>query len=713
MNIIVLSYLPSIIGIGLLAAVIYLNNPKSRVNRTATLFSGIVFFWLIALLFADTATSDAGALWSLRAALVIGSMLGTAFIVFADTYPSEDLRTISPRIVQILWAITIIFMVLSVTDYMTPSVANSETESTLESITLAYALQSIFVLGQMFIGAYMTLRRRKKVSPQQRTQIQFFGYGMMVTVCASIIPNVLFIILNVASIWTPFLTSFSYFVFTLSVWFAITRHQLFHVRGVVARAVAYILSSFVIVTGYAFLVGQVIEDMVDTQSLRVLLTGMSFLLALVVFRQLTKLFNRMTNHLFYREAYDSQVALGNLTEALVSNIELSELVNASRNVLLQTLKPEFAEIVVYGSSKKLQNVVPRNIMSVAFAVFPMNFRVIPRKAVNVDTASARNEILMRSAGVQLLIPMHTAKNLEGCVVLGPRLSGEVYSRQDLDFLRIAVRNIGLALNNAKSFDQIASFNKTLRRKVDEATNELRTKNAQLEELHRTKDDFISMASHQLRPKITASQGFIDLLHASRIKMTTEQSELLGLVSQGIQRMSDIVVDMLDVSRMDSEQMVLTISKAPASIVDLVSSETQEVARQLGVPFERFSIKASLGRDAATKLDVLKIREVLQNLLSNACQYSPEGSTVDISVKGDAVSFEISVRDKGIGISKKDKQNVFKKFYRSEGAKKIRPTGNGIGLYAVKKIIDAHGGEVFVVSSQGKGSTFGFKLPIIQ
>jgi signal transduction histidine kinase len=112
-----------------------------------------------------------------------------------------------------------------------------------------------------------------------------------------------------------------------------------------------------------------------------------------------------------------------------------------------------------------------------------------------------------------------------------------------------------------------------------------------------------------------------------------------------------------------------------------------------------------------ELDESKLRQVMMNFVDNAIYYSPAGSTIKVSLKLVDHALEFKVIDQGIGVPKNEQPGLFGKFYRASNARKQRPDGTGVGLYMAKKVIDEHGGDIIFSSQVGKGSTFGFRLPI--
>lgn len=706
MQLIFLSYFPAVVGLCLLGLVTYINNPASRVNRLFTIFVGLVASWLLALFLADTATSDTSALWFLRLALAIGSLLGYAFLVFCDSFPSPHLQKLSQRTRAVLGALTAAFVILSFTNLMAPSVTRTDSGVMLD-LTTVYSLQTLFLLVEIIAGIVLIQRRRKRVFAAQRNQIRLFTIGTVVAIAINSIPGFVFILLDISSSLTALLTSTSFFAFAVFVWLSITRHSMFNIRNVVARTVAYTLSALIVSVVYTMLIGVIVDNYIESRPLAVTLTGVSALFAVVSFSKIKTLFDRMTNKLFYREAYSSREKLDLLTNGLVSHIELEKLARDSMSVIRGALRPQRLSLRintendadVFGAKFRIDSETLERIIASANGE--------PLITNNVQGAQADR---LRKAGIELIVPIRSAHVYEGSIILGPRESGEVYSYQDVSFLKIAARNIGLAMNNAKSYQQITEFNKTLQTKIQKATRELRTKNRELEDLHKTKDDFISMASHQLRPKIAASQGFLDLLNRTGLKKTKEQAELLNLALEGIHRISDVVVDMLDISRMDADQMILDYGITPTDLVTLVTEEIS--ALEGGKKSKQITLQQKpKPAKIQAHIDKIKIREVIVNLLSNAKQYSPENTPIAVEITRTDNSVKIIVIDKGFGMTKSELGKLFEKFYRSEAARTIRPTGSGVGLYVSKKIVEAHGGSMVVSSQKGKGSSIGFTLPL--
>lgn len=227
----------------------------------------------------------------------------------------------------------------------------------------------------------------------------------------------------------------------------------------------------------------------------------------------------------------------------------------------------------------------------------------------------------------------------------------------------------------------------------------------LRELDEMKSAFVHTVSHELKTPLTAILGGCELLTMQADALNAEQRELVGIVDAGAKRLNALVTDLLDISRLESGRVHLE----PAPI------DLAEIAREVAALVQPRNPRAPIRFEVADPLpepeaDRAKIRQVVENFLSNAMKYSPNGGEVlvRIGVEGDRVRFEVS--DAGLGIPEKHLPFVWDKFHRVDNvAGQIE--GTGLGLAIAKHIVEMHGGRVWVKSVEGKGSTFGFSLPL--
>jgi len=223
---------------------------------------------------------------------------------------------------------------------------------------------------------------------------------------------------------------------------------------------------------------------------------------------------------------------------------------------------------------------------------------------------------------------------------------------------------------------------------------------------RQKDEFISMASHELNTPLTSLLAYTDLLRLVLEKEGSQQA--LGYVSKmevQLEKLVRLVSDLLDISRALGGS--LTYAQELVVMDDLVREVVENV--QLTTPRHRILIEG----EAACELigDRDRLRQVVLNLLSNAIKYSPQAETVVVRLARTPEEITVSIQDFGIGIPTRSQERIFERFYRGTSHMEKRFPGLGIGLYIAQQIVTHHGGRIWVESVEGQGSTFTFALPL--
>ena len=229
------------------------------------------------------------------------------------------------------------------------------------------------------------------------------------------------------------------------------------------------------------------------------------------------------------------------------------------------------------------------------------------------------------------------------------------------------------------------------------------------ELDKAKDEFLSVASHQLRTPITAERWYLDILQdgATVGKLTKEQQDIARKVSESNSRMADLVSALLNVSRAESGR--LAIQPTPTNVSKLVGN----VIDELGMRFDKKQqqVVRAIAQTPTINVDPTLVREVVVNLLTNASKYSPAKSKIFVSLAKDGAYLACTVRDEGYGIPAEQQTRLFTKFFRADNAVKLDTDGNGLGLYLVKTIVELSGGTISFESKESLGTSFRFTLPI--
>lgn len=230
----------------------------------------------------------------------------------------------------------------------------------------------------------------------------------------------------------------------------------------------------------------------------------------------------------------------------------------------------------------------------------------------------------------------------------------------------------------------------------------------LRELSRTKDEFISLASHQLRTPATAVKQFIGMvLEGFAGDVSEAQQQLLQKAYDSNERQLRIVSDLLKVAQVDAGKV--TLRKSDTELGSVIRDVAKELEGTYAGRQQRLQLRLpDEGVDAVIDKD--RIRMVIENLLDNASKYSPEHTEVEVTLETQATMVAITIIDQGVGIAKADQGRLFEKFSRIHNPLSTQVGGTGLGLYWARKIVDLHGGRIDVRSKEGKGTTFIIRLP---
>ena len=224
-----------------------------------------------------------------------------------------------------------------------------------------------------------------------------------------------------------------------------------------------------------------------------------------------------------------------------------------------------------------------------------------------------------------------------------------------------------------------------------------------------KTTFIATASHELRTPLTSIRGYVDLLLLGTIgPLAQPQRDFLKVVKHNVVQVVELIDDLLDVSKVEAGEVRLR--RVPLDVGALV----YEVSESLYSQFSEKSIHLAL--DIAPELpkvmaDRQRLRQIVVNLISNACKYTPVGGNVDVVTHVDGDDLRVDVRDTGVGIASEAQPHIFTPFFRADNPLRDAAGGTGLGLSITKTLIELHGGQVWFESVEGKGTTFSVTLPL--
>jgi signal transduction histidine kinase len=294
----------------------------------------------------------------------------------------------------------------------------------------------------------------------------------------------------------------------------------------------------------------------------------------------------------------------------------------------------------------------------------------------------------------LCVPLTLKDRVIGTLTIDHSLP-DAFTKNDERVLIIAAAQAAVAIENAQLYEEL----KERARKLEQAYREL-------QEADRLKDELVQNVSHELRTPLTFVKGYVELLLEEDMGPINErQRESLSIVAEKTNSVTRLVSDIIFLEQIERESLQLSTVQL-TDLARLALQGCEVTAAAAGI-----QLRAEVEPDLPTVVaDRDRVNQVFDNLLANAIKFSPVGGTITIRLQQQDDAILASVTDTGIGIPPDQLHRVFERFYQVDGSATRRFGGAGVGLAIVKRIVEAHGGRIWVESELGKGSSFRFTIP---
>jgi len=229
-------------------------------------------------------------------------------------------------------------------------------------------------------------------------------------------------------------------------------------------------------------------------------------------------------------------------------------------------------------------------------------------------------------------------------------------------------------------------------------------------VEKTKSEFVSIAAHQLRTPLSAIKWTLKMLLSGDLgKITDEQKEFIGKSYESNERMISLINDLLNVTRIEEGRYVL--KRDAVDMIKMIENIIKSYRSLIKQRQVRFRFKEPKERLAKIVVDEEKLELATRNLFDNAIRYSLPGGEIVVELKKSEKNIEFSIKDSGVGIPNDQQNRIFSKFFRGANVIRMETDGSGLGLFISKNIIEAHGGNIWFESEEGRGTTFYFTIPI--
>jgi signal transduction histidine kinase len=425
-----------------------------------------------------------------------------------------------------------------------------------------------------------------------------------------------------------------------------------------------------------------------------------------------------------------------LSSTINAILDVDELLEAVIDLVLEVIACDRAFVILIEKGGKL---VPKVIrkragikdhkgLSISGTILTQVLRegkaIITQDAMD-DSRFGGDSIAFYQIRSALSVPLKVKENVLGIVHLDKLTAGQSFKEEDLQVLALICNQAAVNLVNAKLFEEVKLGNQELRKakeeilrwnieleqKVEERTREISRQNDEIKRLNEQKDDVMGMVAHDLRTPLTSILGFTDVIlqHLDLGAPPDKIREDTFIIGRIASEMNELLNDLLDVAKIESGKVA--IQRECRHIQEIV--------------LECFNTYAFLGesKGLTLKLDVeerlppvphdpRRIGQVLNNLLHNAVKFSRSGDTITVSARLGTDGVEVGVADTGFGMAADDLSRIFRRFEQCSTKARTGERGTGLGLAIAKKLVELHGGRIWVESEKGQGSRFTFSLPLI-
>ncbi len=580
----------------------------------------------------------------------------------------------------------------------------------------AMPLFAAVAVGSVLAAVGKLLQRIRNEKGIIRSQLQVIGLGIAVMFALIIFFNFVLVIVFQQSSFISFSPLYT-LPFVIATAYAIIKHKFLAIRAVIARAVSYVTLISLFGIAYALLFSStaslLVTPYIDPQFIAV--STFLSLVMLLTFPPIKRGIEKATDAVFFKNKYDTPQVLYRLSKTMARSLRLEDLCHQFLRELMTELKITKACIVLIHQERIF------SILSEGYEVTPELHESVAVRAATVGGAHRRDDeqdqyrkAVFDALDASVFIPLETSQKVIGLLCVGERLSGEEYAEEDIHLLEIIAPELGVAIENSLSYEEIRRFTLTLEDEVKHATEDLRGANEKLLQLDKLKDEFVSLASHELRTPLTSIRSYLWMaLSGKGGSLSEKQSYYLERAFSSADRLIRLVNDMLNISRIESGRLSVQFSRI--GMQTIIRDVLQEVQPKIDEQELRMELKIDEKDLPDVIADTDKIKEVLINLIGNAIKSTPRSGTITITLERKDEFIMTSVSDTGIGFDPSFTSKLFTKFgtlATPTPAQSSIMQSTGLGLFICKSIVMLHGGSIEGHSEgKGMGATFRFTLPI--
>jgi signal transduction histidine kinase len=700
----IISFITIVVNL-LLGYTVVKKNPKSATNRLFAFLTFIISLWAGANLISLRVFDPNLVIFWIRLVMAIVAMMFPVIYLLAQNFPCNDFVTKKSHLLGILLSILFV-QALSMSSLIFAGTSLNGGKI-VPSPGKLIPLYGLHVIVYLVLTIVTLIKKIKRAKGREKAQVRIMLFGLSTTFSLAFITTFVFVVVfkftNLVIVGPVYSL-----ILIISVAYAIVKHKFLDISRLVARTASYTLLMILVTTFYTVLIllaGFFLPNHVDIRYVY-------FILAIFIAVTLNSFrieIEKETNKIFFKDRYDPNNLLYILAETMVKMQTLKALTYSVIDVLKKEMK--ITKILLATRKENKISITGDEHLNRTVRLSLQEFghlKELNKILIFDELGESMTKNLMRKWEIAIILPLHTKTGFIGFLILGEKESGDIYFDGDIKILDILGPQFAIAVENAQRFEEIGQFNVVLQEEVKKATQELKSANTKLKEADELKDDFISMASHDLRSPLSIVKNNLWVAQNAD-KIPEKIKESIDIANSSNDHAISLVNDMLDVSRIEMGRVKVTPEKIDlAPIVKEVYENFTLQAQNKGVKL----ICAKVDQRIFIKADKERIYQIFSNLIVNSLKFTPKGGQITINLEISGSNAKASVEDTGIGIKKSDFPKLFTKFGRLENpiASVSGNPGTGLGLYICKKLVEMFGGKIGVESELDHGSKFFFTIP---
>lgn len=575
---------------------------------------------------------------------------------------------------------------------------------------LFYSFYGVVIFYYQIGGVYFLFSKFLRFLGKKKLQTLYILIGFYLSSVIGITTNLL--LQNVLSLFWFRMSSFSIVFIVFFTSYAIIKHDMYDIRKFVQRGIVYIFSLMSILAMYIFILLAIGYFSYLNNVNVTIVAGIFLVLGIYSLPAIEKYFKKITDHFFFKNKINYSSALYNLSQVLNTNIELPELLVNVVKTLKSVLKVEDVKVYllegnfiigedgVFKKSKECLTVDDIDIITKYNLDICFPDKILKNIQEKVDSDKVnRLALLLKKCSekynAKIFVKVKLQDKIKAIIIIGEKKSGDYFDDDDINILKTFSYQAGVSIEKAVLYDKIRKYSENLEVEVEKRTSKI--KNLQLEQ----KQMMVDMA-HGLQTPLTILKGELDL-----IKNKTKKNENIFRMEKSVDKLSKFIYDMLSLARIENIDKSIALKKINFS--ELLN----DLIEYFEVVLEENGIKIihDIEKEIYILGDKEKLEEMVINIVSNSKKYMKDVAEKNITIilKKDEKNVSLTLGDNGLGMSKEDLKNVFKRFYRSKDVNQSRIHGTGLGLTISKKIVEMHNGNISVESKLGIGTKFLIKF----